>query len=119
MVDSTRQFVFVLSETKPLPIVLTIFNAQGEKLFWSASPESAIFYYLTLNQSKEVVVVCNFTVIQNGWHNWFYSWDMKRNALSNQDLRTKFTFNIKITATRVPETGVRKGGIPAKGKRLA
>ncbi|MCM7381506.1 hypothetical protein M8R66_18265, partial [Enterobacter hormaechei] len=84
MVDSTRQFVFVLSETKPLPIVLTIFNAQGEKLFWSASPESAIFYYLTLNQSKEVVVVCNFTVIQNGWHNWFYSWDMKRNALSRE-----------------------------------
>lgn len=82
MVDSIRQFVFVLSETKPLPTVLTIFNAQGEKLFWSASPEGAIFYYLTLNKSKEVVDVCNFTVILNGWHNWFYSWDMKRNALS-------------------------------------
>ena len=82
LVDLTRQLVFVLSEPKPLPTVLTIFNAQGEKLFWSASPEGAIFYYLTLNQSKEVVVVCNFTVIQNGWHNWFYSWDMKRNALS-------------------------------------
>lgn len=37
----------------------------------------------------------------------------------DQDLRTKFTFNIKITATRVPETGVRRGGIPAKGERLA
>jgi len=30
MIDSTRQLVFVLSETKPLPTVLTIFNAQGE-----------------------------------------------------------------------------------------
>ncbi len=43
MVDSTRQLVFALSEPKPLPTVLTIFNAQGEKLFWSAPPEGAFF----------------------------------------------------------------------------
>ena len=33
MIDSTRQLVFALSEPKPLPTVLTIFDAQGEKLF--------------------------------------------------------------------------------------
>ena len=33
MVDSTRQLVFALSEPKPLPTVLTIFNAQGENYF--------------------------------------------------------------------------------------
>jgi ABC-type uncharacterized transport system YnjBCD ATPase subunit len=33
LVDSTRQLVFALSESKPLPTVLTIFDAQGEKLF--------------------------------------------------------------------------------------
>ena len=33
IVDSTRQLVFALSESKPLPTVLTIFDAQGEKLF--------------------------------------------------------------------------------------
>lgn len=81
MVDSTRQLVFALSESKPLPTVLTIFNAQGEKLFWSAPPEGAFFYYLTFNLSKEVVVVCSYAEKQNGWHEWFYSWDMKRNAL--------------------------------------
>lgn len=82
MVDSTRQLVFALSEPKPLPTVLTIFNAQGEKLFWSAPPEGAFFYYLTFNLSKEVVVVCSYAEKQNGWHDWFYSWDMKHNALS-------------------------------------
>lgn len=82
MVDSTRQLVFVLSEPKPLPTVLTIFNVQGEKLFWSAPPEGAFFYYLTFNLSKEVVVVCSCPAKQNGWHDWFYSWDMKRNTLS-------------------------------------
>ena len=82
MVDSTRQLVFALSEPKPLPAVLTIFNAQGENLFWSAPPENAFFYYLTFNLSKEVVVVCSYAEKQNGWHDWFYSWDMKRNALS-------------------------------------
>lgn len=82
MVDPTRQLVFALSEPKPLPTVLTIFNAQGEKLFWSAPPEGAFFYYLTFNLSKEVVVVCSYAEKQNGWHDWFYSWDMKRNALS-------------------------------------
>ncbi|MDH1318371.1 hypothetical protein N5C39_08340 [Enterobacter bugandensis] len=82
MVDSTRQLVFALSEPKPLPTVLTIFNAQGEKLFWSASPEGAFFNYLTFNLSKEVVVVCSYPEKQNGWHDWFYSWGMKRNALS-------------------------------------
>lgn len=46
MVDSTRQLVFALSEQKTLPTVLTIFIAQGEKLFWSAPPEGATFYYL-------------------------------------------------------------------------
>ena len=82
MVDSTRQVVFTLSEPKPLPTVLTIFNAQGEKLFWSAPPEGATFYYLTFNLSKEVIVVCSYPAKKNGWHDWFYSWDMKRNALS-------------------------------------
>ncbi|MBE3332200.1 hypothetical protein IM291_21795 [Enterobacter cloacae complex sp. P27C] len=82
MVDSTRQLVFALSEPKPLPTVLTIFNAQGEKLFWSAPPEGAIFNYLTFNLSKEVVVVCSYPAKKNGWHDWFYSWDMKRNALA-------------------------------------
>lgn len=81
-VDLTRQLVFALSEPKPLPTVLTIFNAQGEKLFWSAPPEGAFFYYLTFNLSKEVVVVCSYAEKQNGWHDWFYSWEMKRNALS-------------------------------------
>lgn len=38
MVDSTRQLVFTLSEPKPLPTVLTIFNVQGVKLFWSSPP---------------------------------------------------------------------------------
>lgn len=60
MVDSTRQLVFALSEPKPLPTILTIFNAQGEKLFFSAPPEGATFYYLTFNLSKEVVVVCSY-----------------------------------------------------------
>ena len=60
MVDSTRQLVFALSEPKPLQTVLTIFNAQGDKLFWSAPPEGATFYYLTFNLSKEVVVVCSY-----------------------------------------------------------
>ena len=82
MVDSTRQLVFALSDSKPLPTVLTIFNAQGEKLFWSAPTEGAAFYYLTFNLSKQVVVVCSYAEKQNGWHDWFYSWDMKRNALS-------------------------------------
>ncbi|HBH7068475.1 TPA: hypothetical protein KWI17_003910 [Enterobacter cloacae] len=82
MVDSTRQLVFALSEPKPLSTVLTIFNAQGEKLFWSAPPEGAFFCYLTFNLSKEVVVVCSYAEKQNGWHDWFYSWEMKRNALS-------------------------------------
>lgn len=82
MVDSTRQLVFALSKPRPLPTVLTIFNAQGEKLFWSAPPEGAFFYYLTFNLSKEVVVVCSYAEKQNGWHDWFYSWYMKRNALS-------------------------------------
>lgn len=82
MVDSTRQLVFALSEPKPLPTVLTIFNAQGEKLFWSAPPKGAFFYYLTFSLSKEVVVVCSYAQKQNGWHDWFYSWDMKHNALS-------------------------------------
>lgn len=82
LVDLTRQLVFALSEPKPLPTILTIFNAQGEKLFWSAPPEGATFYYLTFNLSKEVVVVCSYPEKQNGWHDWFYSWDMKRNALS-------------------------------------
>ncbi|MCK7154584.1 hypothetical protein L8O12_03815 [Enterobacter kobei] len=82
MVDSTRQLVFTLSEPKPLPTVLTIFNAQGEKLFWSAPSEGATFYYLTFNLSKEVVVVCSYAEKQNGWHDCFYSWDMERNALS-------------------------------------
>lgn len=82
MVDSTRQLVFALSQPKPLPTVLTIFNAQGEKLFWSAPPEGSIFYYLTFNQSKEVIVACSYVVKQNGWHDWFYSWNMKNNALS-------------------------------------
>ena len=82
MVDSTRQLVFVLSEPKPLPTVLTIFNAQGEKLFLSAPPEGATFCYLTFNLSKEVVVVCSYPAKKNGWHDWFCSWDMTRNALS-------------------------------------
>lgn len=82
MVDPTRQLVFALSEPKPLPTVLTIFNAQGEKLFWSAPPKGAFFYYLTFSLSKEVVVVCSYAQKQNGWHDWFYSWDMKCNALS-------------------------------------
>ncbi|ARZ81154.1 MULTISPECIES: hypothetical protein [Enterobacter] len=82
LVDLTRQLVFVLSEPKPLPTVLTIFNAQGEKLFWSAPPEGATFYYLTFNLSKEVIVVCSYPAKKNGWHDWFYSWDMKRNVLS-------------------------------------
>ncbi len=82
MVDSTRQLVFALSESKPLPTVLTIFDAQGEKLFCSAPPEGATFYYLTFNLSKEVVVVCSYPAKNNGWHDRFYSWDMKRNALS-------------------------------------
>ncbi|MEG6215070.1 hypothetical protein UXO42_07910 [Enterobacter quasihormaechei] len=82
MVDSTRQLVFALNEPKPLLTVLTIFNAKGEKLFWSAPPEDATFYYLTFNLSKEVVVVCSYPAKKNGWHDWFYSWDMKRNALS-------------------------------------
>ena len=30
MVDSTRQLVFTLTEPKPLPTVLTIFNAQAK-----------------------------------------------------------------------------------------
>ena len=82
MVDSTRQLVFALSESKPLPTVLTIFDAQGEKLFCSAPPEGATFYYLTFNLSKEVFVFCSYPAKQNGWHDWFYSWEMKRNALS-------------------------------------
>lgn len=82
IVDSTRQLIFVLSKPNPLPTALTIFNAQGEKLFWAASPEGATFYYLTFNLSKEVVVVCSYTAKQNGWHDWFYSYDMKRNELS-------------------------------------
>ncbi|MCW4753668.1 hypothetical protein ACOTW9_03625 [Enterobacter cloacae complex sp. IR5378] len=82
MVDPTRQLVLALSEQKSLPTVLTIFNAHGEKLFWSAPPEGATFYYLTFNLSNEVVVVCSYPVKQNGWHDWFYSYDMKRNALS-------------------------------------
>lgn len=82
MVDPTRQLVFALSEPKSLPTVLTIFNAHGEKLFWSAPPEGATFYYLTFNLSNEVVVVCSYPVKQNDWHDWFYSYDMKRNALS-------------------------------------
>lgn len=82
MIDSTRQLVFALSEPKPLPTVLTIFNARGEKLLSSAPPEDAIFYYLTFNLSKEVVVVCSYAVQQNGWYDWFYSYDMKRNAFS-------------------------------------
>ena len=60
MVDSTRQLVFALSEPKPVQTVLTILNAQGEKLFWSAPPEGATFYYLTFNLSKEVAVVCSY-----------------------------------------------------------
>ncbi|MFI4827831.1 hypothetical protein [Enterobacter cloacae] len=60
MVDSTRQLVFVLSELKPLPTILTISYAQGEKLFWFAPPDGATFYYLTFNLSKEVVVVCSY-----------------------------------------------------------
>ncbi|EKY3889423.1 hypothetical protein VQ097_002439 [Enterobacter hormaechei] len=82
MVDPTRQLVFALSEPKSLPTVLTIFNAHGEKIFWSAPPEGATFYYLTFNLSNEVVVVCSYPVKQNGLHDWFYSYDMKRNALS-------------------------------------
>ena len=82
MVDSTRQLVFALSESKPLPTVLTIFNARGETLLSSAPPEGAIFYYLTFNLSKEVVVVCSYAVQENGWYDWFYSFDMKRNALT-------------------------------------
>ncbi|MDX7019663.1 hypothetical protein SJ090_00085 [Enterobacter cloacae] len=83
MVDSTRQLVFALSEPKPVQTVLTIFNAQGDKLFWSAPPEGATFYYLTFNLSKEVVVVCSYPAKKkNCWHDWFYSWDMTRNALS-------------------------------------
>ncbi|EKS7193968.1 hypothetical protein [Enterobacter ludwigii] len=82
MIDSTRQLVFALSEPKPLPTVLTIFNAQGETLLSSAPPEGAIFYYLTFNLSKEVVVVCSYAVQENGWYDWFYSFDMKRNALT-------------------------------------
>lgn len=60
LVDLTRQLVFALSEPKPLPTVLTIFNALGEKLFWSAPSEGATFYYLTFNLSKEVIVVCSY-----------------------------------------------------------
>ncbi|MHC5105200.1 hypothetical protein ACYSTK_07120 [Enterobacter ludwigii] len=82
MIDSTRQLVFALSEPKPLPTVLTIFNARGETLLSSAPPEGAIFYYLTFNLSKEVVVVCSYAVQENGWYDWFYSFDMKRNALT-------------------------------------
>lgn len=33
MVDSTRQLVFTLSEPRPLPTVLTIFNAQEKNYF--------------------------------------------------------------------------------------
>lgn len=33
MVDSTRQLVFTLTEPKPLPTVLTIFNAQAKNYF--------------------------------------------------------------------------------------
>ena len=57
-------------------------NRVPEKLFWSAPPEGATFYYLTFNLSKEVVVVCSYPTKKNGWHDWFYSWDMTRNALS-------------------------------------
>lgn len=82
LVDLTHQLVFALSEPKPLSTVLTIFNAQGEKLSWSAPPEGAFFCYLTFNLSKEVVVVCSYTEKQNGWLDWFFYWDRKRNALS-------------------------------------
>ncbi len=59
-----------------------IFNAEGGELLLSAPPEKAYFYYLTLNLSKEVVVICSFAVQQNGWYDWFYSFDMVHNTLS-------------------------------------
>jgi hypothetical protein len=58
---------------KPLPTVLTIFNAQAKNYFGLHLLKVA-FYYLTFNRSKEVVVVCSYAEKQNGWHDWFYSW---------------------------------------------
>ncbi|QOV80602.1 hypothetical protein INS04_08775 [Enterobacter asburiae] len=73
IVDSIRQLIFVLIKPKLLPNALTIFYAQSEKLFWTAPPKGAFFYYLTFSLSKEVVVVCSYAQKQNGWHDWFYS----------------------------------------------
>ncbi|RYA67495.1 hypothetical protein [Enterobacter cloacae complex sp. 2DZ2F20B] len=82
LVDLTRQLVFLLSEPKPFPTVLTLFNVKVEKLFWSAPTEGANFFYLSFQLSKEIIVVCSYPAKKNGWHDWFYSWDMKRSVLS-------------------------------------
>jgi hypothetical protein len=78
LVDEKRNVVFVLSKPSPLPMLLTVLNNEGVLVSTFPPPEGASFYYLTLNDAKEVLIVCSFSEKINGWYDWHYSLDLEK-----------------------------------------
>ena len=82
LVDEKRNVVFVLSKPLPLPVLLTVLNIDGTLLSTFAPPEGASFSYLTLNDKKEVLIVCSFSEKINGWYDWHYSLDLDKKVIT-------------------------------------
>lgn len=78
MIDERRKLIFVLSKPSPLPVLLTVFNNDGTLLSTFTPPEGASFSYLTLNDEKEVLIVCSFSEKINGWYDWYYYLDLEK-----------------------------------------
>ena len=82
MIDEKRKLIFVLSKPLPLPVLLTVLNIDGTLLSTFAPPEGASFSYLTLNDKKEVLIVCSFSEKINGWYDWHYSLDLDKKVIT-------------------------------------
>ncbi|WP_336222848.1 hypothetical protein [Enterobacter bugandensis] len=82
MIDEKRKIIFVLSKPLPLPMLLTVLNIDGTLLSTFTPPEGASFSYLTLNDKKEVLIVCSFSAKINGWYDWHYSLDLNKKVIT-------------------------------------
>lgn len=81
MLDEKRGMIFVLSKSTPLPTLLTILNDDGSLLSILPPPDGAYFYYLTRDNTKEVLVVCSFSEKKDGWYDWHYSFEQSGGSL--------------------------------------
>ncbi|WEF26428.1 hypothetical protein PYR66_13900 [Klebsiella aerogenes] len=81
MLDEKRGMIFALSRTAPLPTLLTILNDDGALLATLSPPDGAYFYYLTRDDTKEVLVICSFSEKKSGWYDWHYSFEQSDGSL--------------------------------------